>query len=98
MGSIPVFGDKELIQACKLLGFDVLSDRGKGGHKLAKHPTRKPLISRQYEHITICTAQEYCTLDYRQAIIREIMAFGFSKEQVICALKGDKKGLKKFNK
>ncbi len=94
MGTIPTFGDRELTKACKLLGFIICEDRGKGGHILAKHPSRKPLVPRQYPHITIQRANEYRTLDYRQALIREIMAFGFTKEQVILALKGKKKMLR----
>ncbi len=94
MGSIPVFGDKELEKACILLGFTILDDRGKGGHKLAKHPTRKPLTQRQYPHITIQRAKEFITKDYRKKIIREIMEFKFTEEQVIAALKGKRKILK----
>lgn len=94
MGQIPTFGDKELTKACILLGFIIFEDRGKGGHKLAKHPTRKPVTPRQYPHITIQGGREYRTLDYRQAIIREIMQFNFTKEQVINALKGKKKMLR----
>lgn len=98
MGQIPTFGEKELSKACSILGFIIFNDRGKGGHKLAKHPTRKPLTLRQYPHITIQGGKEYCTLDYRQTIIREIMQFGFTKEQVILALKGNKKALKRILK
>lgn len=98
MGSIPVFGDKELEKACILLGFDIFSDRGKGGHKLAKHPTRKPLTPRQYPHITIQRAKEFITKDYRKKIIKEIMEFNFTEEQVIVALKGKRKILKRLFK
>lgn len=98
MSIIPVFGEKELTKACLLLGFIVLEDRGKGGHKLAKHPIRKPKNPRQYEHITIPTAREYHSLDFRSDIIKEIMEFGFNKEQVIAGLKGKKKILKRLLK
>ncbi len=69
MSIIPVFGEKELTKACHLLGFIVLDNRGKGGHKLAKHPSRKPKSPRQFEHITIPTAREYHSLDFRSDII-----------------------------
>lgn len=98
MGQIPTFGDRELTKACVLLGFDIFEDRGKGGHVLAKHPTRKPINPRQYPHITIQRGREYCTLDYRQTIIKELMQFGFTKEQVINALKGKRKLLKNLTK
>ena len=98
MGSTPVFGDKELEKACKLLGFIVFDNRGKGGHKLAKHPNRQPKSPRQYPHITIQRAKEYCTNDYRKKLIKEIMDFGFSEEQVIAAIKGKRKILRRLLK
>ena len=96
MGQTPAFGEKKLTKACKLLGFIIYKNRGKGGHKLAKHPTRKPSSPRQYPHITIQCGKEIRSLDYRQTIIREIMQFGFTKEQVYLALKGKSKILKRI--
>ena len=98
MGQIPTFGEKELTKACIILGFMIFDDRGKGGHKLAKHPTRKPINPREYPFITIQGGKEYKTLDYRQKLIREIKEFGFTKEQIILALKGKAKILKRMLK
>ena len=90
MGSIPTFGEREAKKGLKILGFDIYDDRGKGGHQLAKHPSKKPLVPRQYPHITIPSWQEYKDKDFRKQFIKEIMAFDFEENEVIMALKGKK--------
>jgi hypothetical protein len=96
MGDIPVFGNKEIIQACNWLGFEIQTNRGKGGHMLAFHPVRKPLDNRKYPHITIITAKEICTIQFRMAIIKNFENFGFSRKLIVLALKGNKKEFRKI--
>lgn len=90
MGNIPTFGEREAKKGLRILGFDIYKDRGKGGHQLAKHPTRKPNSPRQYPHITIPNWQEYADKDFRKDFIKEIVSFDFTEQEVIMALKGKK--------
>lgn len=92
MASIPVFGRREAEKALKILGFDIYEDRGKGGHGLAKHPLRKPDPLRQIANITIphVKGKSYDNPDLRNDFVKEIMAFGFSKDEVLLALRGRK--------
>lgn len=90
MSNIPTFGEHEAKKALLILGFEIYEDRGKGGHKLAKHPSRKPNIPRQYPFITIPSWKEYADKGFRKDFIKEIMCFGFEEQEVIMALKGKK--------
>lgn len=87
---IPVFGRKHAEKALRILGFEIFQDRGKGGHGLAKHPTRKPDPERQIANITIPHTKTYDDPDLRSDFVKEVMAFGFTKEQVVQALQGRK--------
>jgi len=87
MPRIPIYGCKELENALVILGFKIFTGRGKGGHKLAKHLTLKP-IGYQAPNITIRGLREYGSADFRSDVVKEIMAFGFTRDQVIAALNG----------
>ena len=87
---IPVFGRRQAEKALKILGFVVYQDKGKGGHGLAKHPDRKPDPQRQIANITIPHTKTYDDPNLRGDFVKEVMAFGFTREQVILALNGRK--------
>ncbi len=53
MTNLPVFGRVKFERALKTLGFEILYDRGKGGHALAKHPILKPNTNQQIANVTI---------------------------------------------
>lgn len=95
MKNLPVFGRVKAERALKILGFEIHLDRGKGGHALAKHPTRKPNPERQIANITIPHTQTYDNPRLRNEFCKQIQAFGFSEEEIRAALKG--KRLKKMN-
>ena len=84
---IPVFGEKQIKKCLKNLGFEILLDRGKGGHSLAKHPTRKPNTGQPMPHMTIPHAREYMSRDFRIHMLKEIESFGFTRKQVLQAFK-----------
>lgn len=88
MSNIPVFGRKQAERGLKILGFDIYDDRGKGSHGLAKHPTRKPDPNRSIANITIPHYKTYDDPDLRNDFIKEIMCFGFTREQVLTAIRG----------
>lgn len=88
--TVPVFGEKEAKKGLPKLGFQIDETRGKGGHALASHPTRKPNPPRERPFVTIPSWKEYGDPNFRKKFIKEIEAFGFSEEQVIRALKGRK--------
>jgi len=90
MGSIPTFGERQAKKGLKLLGFEIFDDRGKGGHSLAKHPTRIPDPARQRANIAIPHRKDFGDPRFRNDFIKEVMAFGFSREDVLFALKGKK--------
>lgn len=83
-----MYGCKELERALVILGFEIDSDRGKGGHKLAKHPTLKP-VRGQAPYITIKGLKEYASADFRSMVVKEIVSFGFTRDRVIAALNGE---------
>lgn len=85
MPKLPSFGCFKLEKACRALGFEIYGDRGKGGHKLAKHPTRKPAHG-QMPHITIPGWKEYDDPGFRSKVINEIRAFGFTRDEIIKAI------------
>jgi len=85
MSKLPNFGSAKLEKVCKYLEFEIYDDRGKGGHKLAKHPTRKP-TSGQMPHITIPSWKSYDDPNFRSKIVREIMTFGFTRDEIIKAI------------
>lgn len=89
MSNIPVFGSKELEKALKILGFEIDDSRGKGGHKLAEHPTKKP-HSGQASFVTIRGLKEYSDPNFRKAVINEIKKFDFTEEEILLALRGKK--------
>lgn len=89
MPSTPTFGCKELERALNILGFELYTDRGKGGHKLAKHPTRITTEG-QAPFITVRALKEYGDIAFRKTIIKEIKKFGYSEEEILLALRGKK--------
>ena len=88
MSNIPLFGRKQAEKALRILGFDIYDDRGKGSHGLAKHPTRKLHPGRPLPNITIPHYKTYEDPDLRSDFIKEIMQFGFTKDQILISLKG----------
>lgn len=92
MAAIPVFGRRQLEKALRILGFLIYEDRGKGGHGLAKHPARKPNPERQIANITIphTRSKTYDDPRLRKDVVDEIMAFDFTEEQILMALRGKK--------
>jgi len=97
MPKMPVFGYGIARAGLIALGFIIDTKRGKGDHDLAMHPTRKPYHERQRPFITVPHWKEYGSPDFRSDFIREIMAFGFTRDEVISALNGmyDKRTKKK---
>lgn len=85
MPKLPVYGCDALKCALKSLGFEIDESRGKGGHSLGKHPT-KTNGSKFRPFVTIKGDREYGDPNFRGAIVREIMAFGFTREEVINAI------------
>lgn len=90
MAVLPVFGRVKFERALKTLGFEILYDRGKGGHALAKHPTLKPNPIQQIANITIPRYKTYDDPKLRKEIVNVIKSYGFSEEEFTLALKGKK--------
>lgn len=90
MSNIPVFGKKQAERALTILGFEIYEDRGKGSHGLAKHPTKKPTPDRPFRNITIPHYKTYDDPGLRSDFVKQIMSFGFTREQVLTALRGKK--------
>ena len=90
MGSIPVFGEKEAKKGLQKLGFSIDESKGKGGHAKAFHRTRKPNPIRQRPFIIIPKRREFGDPGFRSDFLKEVIAFGFTKEEVIWALQGKK--------
>lgn len=86
MDTTPVFGDREAKKALKKLGFIISESKGKGSHAKATHPNRKPAPERQRPFIIIKKRKEY-SKPFREDFIKEIMAFGFTKDEVIKAFR-----------
>lgn len=82
MPKLCVFGADKLKKTCKHFGFDIVEDRGKGGHQLAIHPTIKPSHG-QMPHITIPSWKEYGSAKFRSKIVRELQAYGFLRDEII---------------
>ena len=80
---MPVFGYDKACRALKSLGFVIDKTRGKGDHDLAFHPSKKPNPQRQRPFITVPHWKEYASRNFRAAFIREIIAFGFTRDEVI---------------
>lgn len=91
MPDIPVFGEKEAKKGLSLLGFEIDEKRGKGGHSLAKHPQKSPTPSRQRPFITVPKRKEFGDPRFRADFVKEITAFGFTKEEAIEALRGKRR-------
>ena len=89
MPKLPVYGCSELECALKKLGFTIDKTRGKGGHSLAKHPT-KTNGSKVRSFVTIKGDKEYFDPNFRSAIVNEIRAFGFTRDEVIAAIESCK--------
>ncbi len=89
MPKIPVFGEKHFTKALRKLGFSIYTDKGKGGHKLAKHPERIPDPSRQRANITIPHTKNNMYEDpgFRKSLINEVCAFGFTQDEVLKTIK-----------
>lgn len=86
---IPVFGTKKLVRALFKLGFVIDEKRGKGSHIIATHTIRKQLDTRLRPFITIPQRKEFYPPS-RNSLVKEIMTFGFSKEEVLETLFGKK--------
>ncbi len=92
--NIPVFGTKTAKKALLKLGFIIDEKMGKGSHSIAKHPSRKPTdITVQRPFITIPNKREYY-VPARNGFIKQVMLFGFSKDEVWEALFGKVKNKK----
>ncbi|OGM31653.1 hypothetical protein A2803_04460 [Candidatus Woesebacteria bacterium RIFCSPHIGHO2_01_FULL_44_21] len=89
MPKIPVFGSPELKTALSELGFTIDETRGKGGHSLAKHPSKKP-SGGQAPYITIRGLKEYSDPNFRSMIVNQVRQFGFTRDEIINALSGRK--------
>ncbi len=85
-----MFGRVKFERALKTLGFEILYDRGKGGHALAKHPIRKPDPNQQIANITIphTKSKNYDDPRLRKEILTVVKSYGFSEEEFLLALKG----------
>ena len=85
MAIIPVFGTKQFCKCLTKLGFEIFDNRGKGGHKLAKHPTKKPQPDRQIRNITIPHTQTgtYDDPRFRKTLIKQVCAFGYTEKEVL---------------
>lgn len=68
---------RDWIRACRELGLEVLTNRGKGGHILIKHPTN----GAKY------TIQSHLHKIANKKILQALQAWGFSEEQVLEALR-----------
>lgn len=92
MAVLPVFGRVKFERALKTLGFEILYDRGKGGHALAKHPTLKPNPSQQIANITIphTKSKNYDDPRLRSEIVKIMKSYGISEEEFFLSLKGKK--------
>ena len=92
MAVLPVFGRVKFERALRTLDFEILYDRGKGGHALAKHPTRRPDPNQQIANITIphTRSKNYDDPRLRKEILTVIKSYGFSEEEFLFALKGKK--------
>jgi len=86
MPKMPVFGYKGACAGLILLEFVIDKTRGKGDHDLAMHPTKAPNRVRQRPFITVPHWKEYSSRDFRSQFIKEITAFGFTRDEVIRAL------------
>jgi hypothetical protein len=89
MPKIPVYGCEELKRCLIVLGFTIDESLGKGGHALAKHPTKKPTHG-QAPYITIRGLKEYADPNFRSTIVKQIVCFGFTRDEVIEALNRSK--------
>lgn len=89
MPTIPVFGEKHFKKGLKKLGFQIFDDRGKGGHKLAKHPIRSPSPERSIRNITIPHTRngKYDDPNLRSELVKQVCCFDFTQEDVIKAIK-----------
>lgn len=90
MSKLPVFGCDELKKCLVILGFTIDENRGKGGHALAKHETKKP-VEGQAPYITVRGLKEYADAGFRSMIVNEIIRFGFTRDEIIDALSGKRK-------
>lgn len=91
MAIVPPFGQREAIQALKLLGFTVTTTGGKGSHAKAKHSTKIPSKDTyQRPLLTIPHRREFGSIA-RKAFIKQVTAFGFTPDEVVQALHGKKK-------
>lgn len=89
MPRLPLYGCYELKGALKDLGFEIDESKGKGGHAKATHPTRKS-TNGQAPYVIIRGLKEYADPFFRSAVIREIIAFGFTREEIIETINNNK--------
>ena len=85
MAKLPLFGCEEFKKALKYLGFEIDESRGKGGHALAKHHSKKSSLD-QRTFITIKGDKEYYDPSFRGLLVRQTVAFGFTRDEVIAAI------------
>lgn len=84
MTSLPSFGKRKAKKLCRKLGFIIDDSKGKGGHSKAIHPTRvaKDTKGRTTKFIIIAGRKEY-SKSFRERFIKELVNFGFSKEEIL---------------
>lgn len=71
---------KGLIDLLERLGFKVDVSSGRGGHYKYIHPTRKPVVQNQPPFIMM--QRHECETGYPEIIKQELVAFGFTKEEL----------------
>lgn len=83
----PVYGRNELVRCLTRLGFVIDESKGKGAHAKAIHPTRQA-VNEQAPYVIVRRLKEYKDPNFRSQIVKEILSFGFSKEEIIDSLMG----------
>ena len=83
---VPNFTSKEYEEALRYLGFQIDDTKGKGKHNKAKVP-RTVKISPGQRNFIMIPNDKNPGPDLKARLIRELLQFGFTKEQLIEALK-----------
>lgn len=95
---IPIFGSREYQGALEYFGFTIGS-RGASSHVKAKPPPHIKIKPGQRDFVMLQLGQkEFYDPGHRSQLVREITSFGFPKDEVIMALRGEFKRLKKLSK
>jgi len=95
---IPVFGSREHQETLEYFGFTIGS-RGASRHVKATPPSNIKIKPGQIAFIMVqLGVKEFYDPRFRSQLVREITSFGFPEEEVIMALRGEFKRLKKLSK